>query len=203
MPAERSPTSLHSGEEPPPGDPGGVAVAPPRVGRKLTASPSATYRATRRTLAVRHVSQHRLVALVEILSPANKDRQSSVDEFVEKVHSMLQAGCHMLAVDLFPPGAFDPQGAHEAIWSWFRDPGETIEPADKPLTLAAYVAGQVPEAYTEPLAVGDLLPEMPLFLDIRRHVNVPLESTYTAAYRGVPGWWRGVLEGQTSREQDR
>src|SRR5205085_9478497 len=50
---------------------GGLAVAeaPPRVRRKLSAA--ATARRRRRTLAIRHVSGHRLVALVEIISPAN------------------------------------------------------------------------------------------------------------------------------------
>ena len=37
--------------------------------------------------------------------------------------------------------------------------------ADEPLTLAAYSAGPVKTAYVEPAAVGDLLPEMPLFLE--------------------------------------
>jgi hypothetical protein len=28
-----------------------------------------------------------------------------------------------------------------------------------------------------------------------RYVNVPLEPTYEAAYRGLPAFWRQVLEG--------
>src|SRR5262245_9429489 len=49
-----------------PKDNGGVAVAtPPKVGRKVVASPSAAYRAARRTLAIRHASGHSLVALLE------------------------------------------------------------------------------------------------------------------------------------------
>src|SRR6266849_6472146 len=65
---------------PPAPDTGGVAVAeaPPRTRRKHTVEPAA--RARRRSLAVRHVSGHRLVALVEIVSPANKDRAEHVQE---------------------------------------------------------------------------------------------------------------------------
>lgn len=37
---------------------------------------------------------------------------------------------------------------------------------------------------------------MPLFLCPDRSVNVPLEATYQAAYRGVPAFWREVLEGR-------
>ena len=35
---------------------------------------------------------------------------------------------------------------------------------------------------------------MPLFLEPEMYVNVPLEATYRAAYRGVPRRWRQVLE---------
>jgi hypothetical protein len=44
------------------------------------------------------------------------------------------------------------------------------------------------------VAVGDILPSMPLFLDLHAYVTVPLEMTAEAAYRGVPKVWRDVLE---------
>jgi hypothetical protein len=62
------------------------------------------------------------------------------------------------------------------------------------LTLAAYSAGRVKTAYVEPVAVGDVLPDMPLFLDPESYVSLPLEATYQAAWRGVPRRWRPVLE---------
>src|SRR5438105_7776207 len=48
---------------------GGLALAeaPPQVERKLTVS---TARTRRRTLTIRHVSGHRIVAVLEIVSPA-------------------------------------------------------------------------------------------------------------------------------------
>ena len=36
--------------------------------------------------------------------------------------------------------------------------------------------------------------DMPLFLTPERYVNVPLEATYSAAYRGVPKKWKAILE---------
>jgi hypothetical protein len=45
--------------------------------------------------------------------------------------------------------------------------------------------------------VGAALPDMPLFLRPDRYVNVPLATTYDAAYRGMPAFWRGVLEGRS------
>jgi len=47
------------------------------------------------------------------------------------------------------------------------------------------------------LAAGTSLPDMPLFLSPERYVNLPLERTYLEAYRGMPTFWRGVLEGKS------
>ena len=65
--------------------------------------------------------------------------------------------------------------------------------------MASYVANRMPEAYLEHLTAGSTMVEMPLFLDLDRYANLPLESTYMAAYRGMPERWRVVLEaGQAS-----
>ncbi len=96
-------------------------------------------------------------------------------------------------MDLFPPGPRDPQGIHGAIWEALGETGFEL-PADEPLTLAAYSAGSPKTAYVEPTAVGREMIDMPLFLEPETYVNVPLEATYQAAYRGVPRRWRQVLE---------
>jgi hypothetical protein len=180
---------------PPAPDTGGVAVAeaPPRTRRKHTVEPAFLLR--RRSLAIRHVSGHRLVALVEIVSPANKDRPAHVEEFTDKVLSALNAGVHVLLVDLFPPGPRDPDGLCGILLRQLEDSDERYQlPDGEPLTLASYAAGQPVEIYLEHVAVGAALPEMPLFLRPDRYVNVPLEPTYQAAYRGLPAFWREVLE---------
>lgn len=46
----------------------------------------------------------------------------------------------------------------------------------------------MPEAYLEHLVVGSMLAEMPLFLDLDRHIILPLKSTYMTACRGMPAW---------------
>jgi hypothetical protein len=130
---------------------------------------------------------------VEIFSPANKDRSSSVEEFVKKVDSALRLGIHVLVVDLFPPGKHDPQGMHGAIWAYFDSPDDDI-PADRPLTLASYVGDPAHEAYVEYIAVGDPVPDMPLFLDRQGYINVPLQATYQLAFRGMPGFWRDMIQ---------
>jgi hypothetical protein len=185
---------------PPEGGGLAVAEAPPRVTRRLVASPDASYRMARRTLAIRHTSGHRIVAIVEIVSPANKDRDSSVEELTDKIDSALRVGCHVLLVDLLPPGLHDPRGIHGSVWERYGSATGEVTPAANPLTLASYVARPLAEAYVESLAVGEELPEMPLFLQADSYVNVPLEPTYEAAHRGLPLYLRQVLDGRRDPE---
>jgi Protein of unknown function (DUF4058) len=182
---------------PPAEDTGGTAVAdaPPKVRRKHSVEFSTKGR--RRSLAIRHVTGHRLVALLEVISPANKDRIASVTVFVNKVVSALEHGVHVLMVDLLPPSRHDPFGMHDAILQQLDAPDQPYDlPAEEPLTLASYVAGPVIDMFLEHVAVGAPLPEMPLFFVPKRYVSVPLQRTYDEAYHGMPALWRGVLEGR-------
>ena len=145
-----------------------------------------------KAVTVRHVSNHRVVAMVEVLSPGNKNNQNGLNAFVRKAHEALAAGVHLLLVDLFPPGPRDPRGIHGAVWGDDCGPDYAL-PADKPLTCVAYVGGAGAEAFIEPFAVGDPLPEMPLFLTADTYVPVPLEATYQAAWDGLPAYWHDVL----------
>jgi hypothetical protein len=172
-----------------------IADAPPRVGRKLVADPAATYQARRRTVAIRHVSDHRIVALLEIISPGNKDRASSVASFVDKVDSALGRNINVFVADLFPPGKHDPGGMHGAIWARY-DVVAYVVPSEEPLTLVSYRADGAVEAYVEHLKIGDRMIDMPVFLGDDFYIDIPLEATYLAAYRGVPEFWRVVIEGK-------
>ncbi len=177
------------------GSGGGVAVrvSPPRM--RVTAEAEMNdYVLKRRTIVIRHASGDRIVALLEIVSPGNKAARHALRSFVEKAVEALYRGYHLLIVDLFPPGPRDPNGIHGAIWSEFSD-SSYVQPAGEPLTLASYSAGPRKRAYVEPTAVGRELIDMPLFLEPEIYVNVPLEPTYQAAYRGVPRRWQRVLEG--------
>jgi hypothetical protein len=135
---------------------------------------------------VRHVSGHRVVAMIEVVSPGNKNNRHGIRSFVAKAVEMLRAGVHLLILDLFPPGEL-----HPLIWEELIGPSDFALPDDSPLTMAAYVGG--PEAFVEPRAVGGTLPEMPLFLTPEVYVKVPLEATYTAAWEGMPAYRRGVV----------
>lgn len=168
-----------------------VAAVPPRV--RFTAElETHAYAARARRIAIRHSSNDQVVALIEVLSPGNKASRAAFQAFVGKASWALGQGCHLLLIDLLPPGPRDPQGIHGALWAELGD-DSYVAPPDQPLTLVAYAAGPRIKAYVEPVAVGDPLTPMPLFLTPSAYVTVPLEETYQAAYRGVPRRWREVL----------
>jgi len=151
------------------------------------------YALKRRTVVVRHSSEDQIVALIEILSPGNKGSRHAFRAVVDKAVHALGRRLHLMLLDLFPPGPRDPQGIHGAVWAEISEEPFVLPP-DKPLTLAAYAAGPSKKAYVNTVAVADVLPDMPLFLDPNTYVNVPLEATYRAAWEAVPLRWRRVLE---------
>ncbi|MCI0681477.1 MAG: DUF4058 family protein [Gemmataceae bacterium] len=140
-------STLHTsdpGQEPAPfpSERGGIAVAdaPPKARLKQSVDRPAAL-THRRSLAIRHVSGHRLVALLEIVSPANKDRGSSVEAFLEKIMSALDVGVHVTLADLIPPGPHDPKGLHGAMLERLEPAQDTFELLpDEPLTLATSAA---------------------------------------------------------------
>jgi hypothetical protein len=169
-----------------------ITASPPRV-HYTAQTEMDQYALKQSTLIVRHTSGDRIIALIEIVSPGNKSSRYGLRSFIEKAAAALYRGYHLLLLDLQPPTPRDPQGIHGALWEEIADASYRA-PANKPLTLAAYDAGPPKTAYVEPVAVGDPLPDMPLFLASERYVPVPLEATYQAAWRSVPQRWRRVLE---------
>jgi hypothetical protein len=151
------------------------------------------YRRKKSSIAVRHVSGDRIVAMVEIVSPGNKSTQHAFRSFVDKACELLEHRIHLLLVDPLPPGPRDPNGIHAAIWAEVEDDSFTL-PEDKPLTLVAYECDLTTRAYIEPFAVGEALPDMPLYLMPHGYIKVPLEAAYQTAYGVMPARWRRVLD---------
>ena len=147
----------------------------------------------RRTIIIRHNSGDDIVAMLEIVAPGNKSSRHAMTSFVEKAVEALYRGYHLLIVDLFPPNSRNSQGIHGVIWRQISDDPIDL-PSDEPLTLVAYNSAPRKKDYIEPTAVGRKLIDMPLFLTPEIYIDVPLEATYQAAYRGVPRKWRNVLE---------
>jgi hypothetical protein len=169
-----------------------VAVAPPRV-RDRESIEAVVYAGKQRSVVIHHASDDRIVAMIEIVSSANKASDREFRSFVAKAVDAMDRGYHLLLVDLQLPSPRDPEGIHAAIWAELGGKPKP-PPSDKPLTLVAYDAGLLKTAYVERVAVGDVLIDMPLFLAPGWYINVPLEATYMAAWRGVPRRFREILQ---------
>jgi hypothetical protein len=149
------------------------------------------YAAKANRIVVRH-SLGRVIAVVELVSPGNKDSRHALRSFVEKTVELLYDNINLLVIDPFPPGPRDPQGIHKAIWDEITDDPFKL-PDDRKLTLAAYQAAPIKTAYVEPFSVGKALPDMPLFLHNDFYVNVPLEATYLDTWNALPQLLRDLV----------
>lgn len=173
---------------PDPAGPGGLAVAdaPPKarlVSRVET--DAAVYARKANRIVIRHEFGD-VVAVIEIVSPGNKDSAHAIRSFKTKLVEFLGSGVSLLVVDLIPPTPRDPNGIHAAIWAEFSDVPPEAAPTDKPLTVAAYDARDGLTAYVNPVQVGDSLPDAAVFLARGWYVNLPLERTYQASWAQTP-----------------
>jgi hypothetical protein len=189
---------LSQGKRTPGEGDGGLAVMEPPRARLTRRAEAALYADKADQITVRH-RHGDVVAVVEIISPGNKGSRADFRAFVEKSAAYLRQGVHLLVVDLFPPGPRDPQGIHQAIWDLFQDENEG-PPPEQPLTLASYEAGTERAAYVEFVAVGEALPEMPLFLKPGSYVRAPLEPTYQTTWQVFPAALKGLLESPKPNE---
>lgn len=172
---------------------GAVAFAEkePAVTRRVLLQPQPIR--SGKTLTVRHASNDRIVALIEVISPGNKTKDG-VRVFVSKTVSAIEAGIHILVVDVLPPGKYDPQGLHGKISRQLTGKGEG-PPADTPITFASYRAEwPVPVAYLRHLAPGGPVPDMPLALTPDYYVTVPLGLAYETAFKTIPPNWARAFD---------
>ena len=174
-----------------------LEATPPRTKYHLRTEEE-TYAKKANRIVIRHRSDRAVIALIEIVSPGNKDSTNGLQSFIRKAKEVLDGGVHLLLLDLFPAGPRDPEGLHPLIREDLTQPvdpdGEPFRfDPDKPLSLMSYVASPGSRAFVEPVAVGDELTTMPLFLTTEEYVPVPLGPTYEAAWRALPAFWRDVL----------
>ena len=59
--------------------------------------------------------------------------------------------------------------------------------------MVSYFAGIPVTAYVDPVAVGDRLPDSPIFLDAGDHVPAPLEASYETTWTKCPQALREVV----------
>lgn len=132
---------------------------------------------------VETAGQH-LVAAIEIVSPANKDRPEHRRAFVAKCAALLQQGVCVSIIDLVTSrrsnlygdlldllGQADPSllplppSTYAVTCRWHRDEGKRSHPWQL-------------ETWAHPLAVGELLPTLPLWLASDLAIPLDLEGSY-------------------------
>jgi hypothetical protein len=180
--------------------PGGIALAtaPPRT-RYVLKAETDPYLSKVNRITIRD-ADGMVVSVIEIVSPGNKSSRAALDTFVEKAVDFLKQGIHLLVIDLFPPTARDPEGIHQAIWDRIQDTPFELPP-DKRLTLVSYLAGFEKVAYVEPIVFGDILPDMPLFLEPDRYVPARLEATYQATWDTCPAPLKETVTSQNRADE--
>src|SRR5262249_29118539 len=125
----------------------------------------------------------RLVAAVELVSPANKDRLRKRRAFAIKCASYLCRGISLILIDIVTSRQAN---FHNAVMTLLEHAPEMNLPEEVTLYAVAYrpivreEEGRV-EMWPAPLAVGAAMPVLPLALNAEVCVPVDLEATYTAA----------------------
>ncbi|HZT80390.1 MAG TPA: DUF4058 family protein [Gemmataceae bacterium] len=125
-----------------------------------------------------------LVAAIELVSPANKDRAAHRQAFAIKCASYLCQGISLVIVDIVTSRQAN---LHNDV---MRLLGQAPAPAALPDEASLYAVAYRPivrgeaqqiEAWPSVLALGQPLPTVPLALNAEVCLPVDLEETYTAA----------------------
>jgi len=120
-----------------------------------------------------------LAGAVELVSPGNKDRPASREAFVSKCATYLYQGAGLVLIDIVTSRSANLHGAMlEQVSGGANENGVGAS-----LFAGAYhpVANEAQtnlEIWFEPLALGQNLPTMPLWLRGGQHLPLDLETTY-------------------------
>jgi hypothetical protein len=162
------------------GEQGGVAVAtyaPPATWTLETVFPD--------DIEVRVIDTRRgatLVAVIELVSPSNKDRADARDSFAAKCAAYLQRGVGVLVVDLISERHYN---LHNTLMGLLNHPATTHMDDDTHVYASSYRPAQRQDksqldVWAAPLTVGEPLPTLPLALRGVGCIPLDLETSYTA-----------------------
>lgn len=124
-----------------------------------------------------------LVGAIELVSPANKDRPETREAFVSKCNTFIRQGAGLVIIDIVTKHRAN---LHSLLMDRINEP----EQQDDPLYASAYHPvkrnGDTKlDIWYEPLAVGEELISMPLFLKNGPRVRVNLADTYQQTLRDL------------------
>ncbi|MCE9534236.1 MAG: hypothetical protein K8T89_24415, partial [Planctomycetes bacterium] len=131
-------------------------------------------------LAVVTAANSKLWLAIEIVSPSNKDQADHRESFVSKVASLLNKGICVTIVDIVSTMNFN-------LYAELMHMVQGVDPAlgDRPppmyaVTLRTRYENRVKmmDNWYHPLAIGQPLPTLPIWLRESFAVSLELESTY-------------------------
>ncbi len=125
----------------------------------------------------------RLVGVIELISPGNKDRPEARRTFAAKCIAYLQRGIGLILVDIV---TIRGGNLHHGVLELLGQPEGSALPADTALYAAAYHPAHRSDKnqldlWPMALALGQPLPLLPLALRGAFFVPVDLEATYSEA----------------------
>ncbi len=138
-------------------------------------------------------ARHRKLNRIVALKVLPKDRLRNAESVARFEREMEAVGRLDHPHIIRATDARQVDGIHKVIWDRLHDEPFSLPP-DKPLTVVAYAAGPETSSYVEPVAVGDVVPEMPVFLTADRYAPCPLAAAYQIAWEQFPGPLKEPLE---------
>jgi hypothetical protein len=129
--------------------------------------------------------ERQLVAVIEIVSPANKDRPDKRRAFVGKCGALLRKGVAVSIVDLV---TIRHANLYAELMTFIGHPDPTLGPEPPPIYTsscrwtpnAAGTRARL-EAWSSPMTVGQPLPPLPIWLTDTQSLLLDLERSYESA----------------------
>ena len=162
-----------------------VAALSSLLPRRYAAAPQ-TASATEYAVALHDCQGNRHpVAVVELVSPANKDRPEHRRAFVAKCAALLQNRVSVTIIDLVTTRNFN---LYHELLELIGEADPSLGPQPPPLYAVAcrgtkQVDGGLLETWAEPLTLGRPLPTLPLWLSDTFAIPLALEPSYEETCR--------------------
>jgi hypothetical protein len=126
--------------------------------------------------------QSRVTSVIELVSPANKDRPDHRQTFAAKCAALLRQRVHLIVIDILRHRLAN---LHRDL---VRALGGASEAADSELYAVSYRSVRDPAAWRLSLwpfelTLGEAMPTVPLWLTPTRSVPLDLEVTYEETWR--------------------
>jgi hypothetical protein len=133
--------------------------------------------------------ERELVAVVELVSPANKDRPINRRAFVGKCSALLRKGVAVSIVDLV---TIRHANLYAEMMAFIGHPDPTLGPEPSPIyasssrwTANAEKTRARLESWTQPMTVGQPLPSLPIWLTDELRLAFDLDRSYEQACEDV------------------